>query len=97
MIDLIDTIVYAGRLKNKASLLHSSSGGAFVAISDVFLNNGDAVVCALYNYWTHTSEFKLIQNFEERDAAIGSKYMQSKLSQIYKVAEEWLKAYKYNC
>lgn len=91
MIDLIDTIVYAGRLKNKASLLHSSSGGAFVAISDVFLNNGDAVVCALYNYWTHTSEFKLIQNFEERDAAIGSKYMQSKLSQIYKVAEEWLK------
>lgn len=87
----IKTKVYAGRLKDTESLLRSSSGGAFVAISDVFLNNGDAIVCAVYNYLTHTAEFKLIQNLEERDAAIGSKYMQSKPGRIYKVAEEWLK------
>lgn len=37
MADLIDTIVYAGRLKEKSALLSSSSGGAFTAISDFFL------------------------------------------------------------
>lgn len=41
-IEIIDTVIYAGRLKDKKSLLYSSSGGAFVAISDAFLNNGDA-------------------------------------------------------
>mgnify|MGYP006978231520 CR=1 FL=1 len=40
-IEIIDTVIYAGRLKDKKSLLYSSSGGAFVAISDAFLNNGD--------------------------------------------------------
>lgn len=91
LIAEIETKVYAGRLKDKYSLLRSSSGGAFVALSDVFLDNGDAVVCAVYNYQTHTAEFKLVQNREERDAAIGSKYMQSKPGRIYIVAEEWLK------
>lgn len=28
MVDLIDTIVYAGRLKDKSALMSSSSGGA---------------------------------------------------------------------
>ena len=40
MVDLIDTIVYAGRLKDKSALLSSSSGGAFTALSDFFLENG---------------------------------------------------------
>lgn len=91
MIAEIKTKVYAGRLKDKDSLLRSSSGGAFVALSDVFLDEGDAVVCAVYNYRTHTAEFKLVQNREERDAAIGSKYTQSRPGRIYIVAEEWLK------
>ena len=34
----IDTIVYAGRLKNKMELMNSSSGGAFIAVSDYFLS-----------------------------------------------------------
>ena len=34
MTNLIDTIVYAGRLKNKSNLMNSSSGGAFTALSD---------------------------------------------------------------
>lgn len=37
MVDLIDTIVYAGRLKDKSALMSSSSGGAFTALSDFFL------------------------------------------------------------
>ena len=36
MVDLIDTIVYAGRLKDKSALMSSSSGGAFTALSDFF-------------------------------------------------------------
>ena len=50
MVDLIDTIVYAGRLKDKSALMSSSSGGAFTALSDFFLKNGNAVVAAVYNY-----------------------------------------------
>lgn len=55
------TKVYAGRLKDRASLLRSSSGGAFVALSDCFLDNGDAVVCAVYNYEDHATEFQLME------------------------------------
>lgn len=90
MITEVKTKVYAGRLKDRASLLRSSSGGAFVALSDCFLDNGDAVVCAVYNYEDHATEFQLIENREERDKAIGSKYMQSKPGKIYKTAEDWL-------
>ena len=90
MITEVKTKVYAGRLKDRASLLRSSSGGAFVALSDCFLDNGDAVVCAVYNYEDHATEFQLIENREERDKAIDSKYMQSKPGKIYKTTEDWL-------
>lgn len=36
MVDLIDTIVYAGRFKDKSALMGSSSGGTFMALSDFF-------------------------------------------------------------
>lgn len=65
----IDTKVYAGKLKDKKSLLHSSSGGAFVALSDAFLDNGDAVICAVYNYQTHAVEYQLVETHEEREGA----------------------------
>ena len=55
MVDLIDTIVYAGRIKDKSALMSSSSGGAFTALSDFFLKNGNAVVAAIYNYENHTT------------------------------------------
>lgn len=61
-----------------------------MALSDCFLDNGDAVVCAVYNYEDHATEFQLIENREERDKAIGSKYMQSKPGKIYKTTEDWL-------
>lgn len=51
------------------------------------------MVCAVYNYEDHTTEFQLIENREERDKAIGSKYMQSKPGKIYEIAEDWLKTY----
>lgn len=93
LITEIKTQVFAGRLQDKKFLLHSSSGGAFVAISDYFLDNGNAVACAVYNYENHVTEFRLIENKDERDKAIGSKYMQSKPGEIYKIAEKWLKTH----
>lgn len=58
-VSLIDTEVYAGRLKARNALLESSSGGAFTALSDYFLREGNAVCCCVYNYKNHTAEFKL--------------------------------------
>lgn len=90
MPKLIETVVYAGRLKNKIALLNSSSGGAFTALSDYFLERNNAVVTTVYNYKNHTSEFKMILNKLERDKAKGSKYMQSKPGNIYQEAYQWL-------
>lgn len=90
MVNLIDTIVYAGRLKDKSALMSSSSGGAFTALSDAFLKSGDAVVAAVYNYENHTVEFQMILDEKQRERAKGSKYMQSKPGDIYQEAYRWL-------
>ena len=90
MVDLIDTIVYAGRLKDKSALMSSSSGGAFTALSDAFLKSRDAVVAAVYNYENHTVEFQMILDEKQRERAKGSKYMQSKPGDIYQEAYYWL-------
>ena len=90
MVDLIDTIVYAGRLKDKSALMSSSSGGAFTALSNAFLKSGDAVVAAVYNYENHTVEFQMILDEKQRERAKGSKYMQSKPGDIYQEAYHWL-------
>lgn len=85
------TKVYGGRLKDRKKLYDSSSGGAFTAISDVFLTNDDAVVCASYNYLLHQQEYQIIYGVEERNAACGSKYMQSIPGDIFQKAETWLR------
>ena len=90
MVDLIDTIVYAGRLKDKSALMSSSSGGAFTALSDAFLKSRDAVVAAVYNYENHTVEFQMILDEKQRERAKGSKYMHSKPGDIYQKAYRWL-------
>lgn len=84
------TIVYAGRIKDRSVLLKSSSGGAFTALSDYFLNKADMVIAAVYNYDRHTTEFQMIRSKEERDFAVGSKYMQSKPGNIFREAYRWL-------
>ena len=89
-VNLIPTKVYAARLKDKDALKKSSSGGAFTALSNVFLENGDAVVCAVYNYETHAVEFKLVLDSQSRDAARGSKYIQSFPGDSFEFAFDWL-------
>ena len=88
---LDETKVYAGRIKDCLALADSSSGGAFTIVSDEVLNDGGAVVCVIYNYKSHTTEFRLVTRQEERNAARGSKYMQSKPGDIYRECVEWLK------
>lgn len=90
-ISLIPTLVYAGRVKDKEVLMRSSSGGAFTALSDYFLARGDAVICSIYNYDVHETEYRLITKTTERDIARGSKYMQSKPRNIFKESTSWLK------
>jgi coenzyme F420-reducing hydrogenase beta subunit len=90
-VNLISTRVYAGRVKDYDALMCSSSGGAFKVISDYFLLNGCAIVCAVYDYDIHETRFKLITSEASRDAARGSKYMQSKPGEIFKESVAWLK------
>lgn len=86
----IETEVYAACLKDKKELAKSSSGGGYTALSDCFLNNDFAIISAVYNYQTHTEEYSLVRSRDERDAARGSKYVESKPGDIFKVAEKWL-------
>lgn len=88
---LPETKVFGGRLKNRELLLRSSSGGAFTALSDVFIEKGYAIVCSVYNYAANRQEYALITTKEERDTARGSKYIQSIPGNIFRTAEKWLK------
>lgn len=81
---------YAVRITDREVLKHSSSGGAFTALSDVFLKRGDAVLCAGYNYDTHQSEFRLILNQDERDSCRGSMYMQSFALNSWRKTLDWM-------
>lgn len=86
----METKVYAGRIKDKDILMQSSSGGAFTAISDYFISIKGAVVCTTYDYDTNRAVFSLIENKSIRDAARGSKYMQSYAGDIFHTAYKWL-------
>ena len=85
-----ETKVYAARLKNREELLKSSSGGAFAALSEVFLTAGNAIVCANYNYESNEVAFLLTTEKTIRDEARGTKYIQADLSGIYRECESWL-------
>lgn len=86
-----EPLIYAGRIKDRDILMRSSSGGAFTALSDIFLEHGDIVIATVYNYQSHIAEFCLLRTKAERDAACGSKYMQSKVGNTFKMAEMWLR------
>lgn len=91
---MIDTIVYAGRVKDRTVLMKSSSGGAFTALSDYFLDKGNLVIAAVYHYVKHETEYRLLETRLERDKAIGSKYMQSKPGNVFREAYQWLLAHQ---
>lgn len=90
MEELKNTVVYAGYLKDQTVLVKSSSGGAFFALSEYFLDEGNAVVATVYNYKKQLAEFQLILSKGDRDRARGSKYMQSKPGKVFQDSYQWL-------
>lgn len=90
----MDTVVYAARIKNILDLEKSSSGGMFTSLSNIFLENGGAVACSLYDYKKKRTEFKIVTSIEERNCSRGSKYMQSYSGDIFKEIKKWLDSNK---
>lgn len=84
------TKVFAARLKDEKRLKNSSSGGVFSAFSDKFLESGNAIVSAIYDYKSKQAEFMLYTDGISRDKAIGSKYMQSIPGDIFNESLSWL-------
>lgn len=78
--------VYAGRHKSEKVRAASRSGGIFTAISDEFLNSSDIIYgCVM------TKDFLAVHVRTEdkagRDAMCGSKYIQSRIGDIYKTVK----------
>lgn len=88
---MTDTKVYAARIKDRSVLEKSSSGGVFTAVSDCFLKEQYAILCAAYNFDTDREEFRIITDREDRDRARGSMYMQSYAGDTWKESVLWLK------
>ena len=82
---------FAARIKNYDTLVASSSGGMFTAISNWFLERKYAIACSFYLANEYKVKYRLIESSFERDKALGSKYMKSDLASIYSESESWLK------
>lgn len=82
--------VYGVRHKNLEEVLMSRSGAAFVALSDMVLNNGGIIYGA--GYKDHfTVCHKKASTMSERDEFRGSKYVQSDLTGVFREIREGLR------
>lgn len=90
MNELIDTEVYAAKVKDRDILRKSSSGGMFTVLSDWFLERGYAVCCCLYDYEGYSVKLQVIETAEERDEARGSKYIQAAPGDAYQQCCQYL-------
>lgn len=85
----VDT-VFAVKHKNEEIRVASRSGGVFTALSDVIIENGGVVYgCALDKEFT--AIHKRAETKEQRDEFRGSKYVQSKIGNTFKLVEQDLK------
>ena len=81
--------VFVAINRDKKILRHSSSGGVFSAISEIILNDGGIIFGAAFdNNWRvqHTQA----ENFIELEKLRGSKYVQSKIGDIYQRIKKYL-------
>ena len=85
--------IYAARAKDQNIITTSSSGGLFTILSDTMLKLDGAILAAVYDYHFHIVNFRLIQTVEERDAAKGSKYVQSSMDDAFHTAQIWLEGH----
>ena len=82
---------YSAKHKDEKVQRKSSSGGAFTAISDVVLEEGGVIFAADYDYPNHRMVHRIARTKEERDAQMGSKYIQSDTNEIFRILLDTLK------
>lgn len=79
---------YAAQLYDKNDLMKSASGGAFSGIARNFIKQGGYVVGCVDDI-EHGSSFRIIDNLNEINLLVGSKYYQCNLNvNIYKQIKE---------
>lgn len=74
---------FAFKYDDEEVLRKSSSGGAFSALSDYFLENNGILYGAAYNFDTNKVMHVRASNLLERDNLRGSKYLQSKIGDTF--------------
>lgn len=75
--------VYAVKNKNEKVRYKSSSGGMFTLLSDLVLKKKGYIVAAAFEKKTMKVVHTVMDNEQERDKAIGSKYVQSDLNNTF--------------
>ena len=82
--------VYAAKNKNEQIRLNSSSGGVFTLLAEHTIAQGGVVFGAKFN-----KDWEVIHDYTETMDGIaafrGSKYVQSRIGETYKLAEQFLK------
>lgn len=91
MMESYETKVYAVKHKDGEVIKQSSSGGLFTALSDYFINTGNAVASCIYNNETDRVEFEIYTSRKKRDEARGSKYIQAHIGNGFIDVINWLK------
>ena len=72
---------------------HSSSGGAFTALSEIILRNGGVVFGAAFDENWHVFH-KAARTLDELENLRGSKYVQSQIGDVYRQVKDALKSSK---
>jgi coenzyme F420-reducing hydrogenase beta subunit len=83
--------VYAAKNKDEAIRLQSSSGGIFTLLAEKIIDRNGVVFGARFN-----EDWEVVHGYVETKEKLsvfrGSKYVQSRIGESYKQAEEFLKA-----
>ena len=82
--------VCAMQHKSPEVLELSSSGGAFVALSDYVLSSGGVVVGAVFDPELKKTVHRIAHTVAERNQMCGSKYVQSDIGECYNSVREYL-------
>nr|WP_177296152.1 Coenzyme F420 hydrogenase/dehydrogenase, beta subunit C-terminal domain [uncultured Blautia sp.] len=82
-----DPDIYAAVHKDKRVVLHSSSGGAFTALSDAVLRQGGVVYGVRFDQ-DYVPEYGRAEDKKQRSAFRGSKYVQCDPGNVYKQVEK---------
>lgn len=83
-------IVYAAKNSNLATRLASSSGGIFALLAETILRQNGVVFGARFdNEWNVFHDYT--ESLDGLSVFLGSKYVQSKIGNTYKLAEQFLK------